>query len=375
MRTEQVQIRKHIGYCPQHDALLELLTVREHLQLYARAKGVEARGCDGGRALAATVDAKMTQLDLHAFADKTAGSLSGGNKRKLSVAIATIGSPSVVFLDEPSTGMDPVARRFMWRVLSSLSSGGGGHVSLVLTTHSMEEAEALCSRIGIMVNGQLRCLGSTTHLKNRFGGGLELDVTLPHVAAHDAEELGRAPAMDSALARWDGGDGVAQSPSAADLEAACQSAASASGRAGALGGRGERTATGLTRFDARALRETVADGQRLWEEAGEDGFAARRRQIRGLFCNWFLAEAAAVELDSRVAQAFEVSGGHCTLLERPSARALRYKVATAEGLGQVFRIMEDLKAEGLLSEYSAGQTTLEQIFNRFASSQENPEQA
>lgn len=79
---------------------------------------------------------------------KAAGSLSGGNKRKLSVAIALIGEPAIVFLDEPSTGMDPLARRFMWDVISRISTLDG-KCSVVLTTHSMEEAEALCTRIGI----------------------------------------------------------------------------------------------------------------------------------------------------------------------------------------------------------------------------------
>ena len=91
IRTEQSAIRQHIGYCPQHDALLELLTVREHLMLFARIKGT------GSASEQSVVESKLYQLDLWSFADKTAGSLSGGNKRKLSVAIATIGEPSVVF--------------------------------------------------------------------------------------------------------------------------------------------------------------------------------------------------------------------------------------------------------------------------------------
>lgn len=106
---DQSRIRRKIGYCPQFDALLELLTVREHLELYGRIKGLQAE------ALEQVVQWKLKQLDLTDFEHKTAGSLSGGNKRKLSVAIATVGDPSIVFLDEPSTGMDPVARRFMWK--------------------------------------------------------------------------------------------------------------------------------------------------------------------------------------------------------------------------------------------------------------------
>merc|ERR1719164_24583 len=111
------------------------------------------------------------------FEHKLAGSLSGGNKRKLSVAIAMIGSPPVVFLDEPSTGMDPVARRFMWDIIANISTRSN-ESCVVLTTHSMEEAEALCSRVGIMVGGRLRCLGSCQHLKNRHGGGLMVELKL-----------------------------------------------------------------------------------------------------------------------------------------------------------------------------------------------------
>lgn len=113
IRTEQSAIRQHIGYCPQHDALLELLTVREHLVLFARIKGVT-----GHKSVERVVDAKLSQLDLWNFADKTAGSLSGGNKRKLSVAIATIGSPSVVFLDEPSTYSKNVLDYCYWSIVN-----------------------------------------------------------------------------------------------------------------------------------------------------------------------------------------------------------------------------------------------------------------
>ena len=96
--TEQIKVRRLLGYCPQFDSVLELLTVREHLELYGRIKGVpEPR-------LRRVVDAKIAEFDLVNYANKLAGSLSGGNKRKLSVAISMIGSPRLIFLDEPSTG-------------------------------------------------------------------------------------------------------------------------------------------------------------------------------------------------------------------------------------------------------------------------------
>jgi ATP-binding cassette subfamily A (ABC1) protein 3 len=93
-------------------------------------------------------------MDLKQYDDKCAGTLSGGNKRKLSVAIAMLGNPPIVFLDEPSTGMDPEARRFMWDVITRISTKRK-QSSIILTTHSMEEAEALSTKVAIQVDGDI----------------------------------------------------------------------------------------------------------------------------------------------------------------------------------------------------------------------------
>jgi ATP-binding cassette, subfamily A (ABC1), member 3 len=129
------------------------LTAREHLNLYAAIKGIPVHLRDG------LVQKKLVEMDLIKFEGILAGTFSGGNKRKLSVAIAMLGNPSIIFLDEPSTGMDPGARRFMWDVISRISSVNKSS-SVILTTHSMEEAEALSSRIAIQVEGALQCIGS-----------------------------------------------------------------------------------------------------------------------------------------------------------------------------------------------------------------------
>jgi len=147
------EARRNIGYCPQFDALLDNLTVLEHLELYSEIKGIPTNLRE------ALVDKKLQEMDLERFRNVQAGTLSGGNKRKLSVAIAMIGNPPIVFLDEPSTGMDPEARRFMWNVISRIATQRG-QSSIILTTHSMEEAEALSTKIAIQVDGNLRCLGS-----------------------------------------------------------------------------------------------------------------------------------------------------------------------------------------------------------------------
>ncbi|KAK7916255.1 hypothetical protein WMY93_012016 [Mugilogobius chulae] len=148
------EVHRNMGYCPQFDAVNELLTGREHLELYAVLRGVAEWG--------------IRKLGLLKYADKKAGSYSGGNLRKLSTAMSLIGAPPVVFLDEPTTGMDPKARRALWTCIHGLIKTGR---SIVLTSHSMEECEALCTRMAIMVNGRFRCLGSVQHLKNRFGDG------------------------------------------------------------------------------------------------------------------------------------------------------------------------------------------------------------
>ncbi|KAJ7993627.1 hypothetical protein DPEC_G00256600 [Dallia pectoralis] len=164
---ELLRVQQSIGYCPQFDALFEDLTAREHLELYTRLRGIPWK--DEDRVVSWALD----KLELTKYADKPAGTYSGGNKRKLSTAIALIGYPSVIFLDEPTTGMDPKARRFLWNLIIDIIKTGR---SVVLTSHSMEECEALCTRLGIMVNGRFRCLGSIQHLKNRFGDGYMITV-------------------------------------------------------------------------------------------------------------------------------------------------------------------------------------------------------
>ncbi|XP_034043869.1 phospholipid-transporting ATPase ABCA1-like isoform X1 [Thalassophryne amazonica] len=176
------EVHQNMGYCPQFDAINDLLTGREHLEFYAILRGVpEKEVCE-------VADWGIRKLGLVKYVDKAAGSYSGGNMRKLSTAIALIGGPPVVFLDEPTTGMDPKARRFLWNTILSIIKEGR---SVVLTSHSMEECEALCTRMAIMVNGRFRCLGSVQHLKNRFGDGytIILRVAGPDPDLHQVMEF------------------------------------------------------------------------------------------------------------------------------------------------------------------------------------------
>ena len=113
--------------------------------------------------------------------------LSGGNKRKLCVSNALIGGPDLQFFDEPSTGLDPIAKRYLWDTLqNSLKCRNSG---IVLTTHSMMEAEFLCHRIGIMINGKFVCFGSNQHLKDKFGDGYRVKIKLIKKNAEEIHEL------------------------------------------------------------------------------------------------------------------------------------------------------------------------------------------
>ncbi|XP_074866754.1 phospholipid-transporting ATPase ABCA3 [Carettochelys insculpta] len=159
------KVQQRIGYCPQFDALLDHMTGRETLSMYARLRGIPERY------ISSCVENMLRGLLLEAHADKLVRSYSGGNKRKLSAGVALIGGPPVIFMDEPSTGMDPVARRLLWDAVTRTRECGK---SIVITSHSMEECEALCTRLAIMVNGQFKCLGSPQHLKSKFGSGYTL---------------------------------------------------------------------------------------------------------------------------------------------------------------------------------------------------------
>jgi ABC-type multidrug transport system ATPase subunit len=165
VQNQRDRARQHLGYCPQFDALPDKLTVRETIALYARIRGVPARSVQE------TVEQMVQRMCLEAHQSTLCEFLSGGNKRKLSTALALIGEPDVVLLDEPSTGVDVGARRFLWDVIGDIRKAGK---AVVLTSHSMEECEVLCTRLTIMVNGQFRCLGSPTQLKAKYGGGYTL---------------------------------------------------------------------------------------------------------------------------------------------------------------------------------------------------------
>lgn len=155
------------------------MTVLEHLRFYARIRGIPD--------IEHNVQAVIRAVGLEAFATRMAYALSGGNKRKLSLGIALMGNPSVVLLDEPSSGLDAAAKRIMWKTLSSIVPGR----SILLTTHSMEEADALASRAGILAKRML-AMGTIDNLRERFGDAIHVHLvskSAPHSTDEEMERM------------------------------------------------------------------------------------------------------------------------------------------------------------------------------------------
>nr|KAF6292048.1 ATP binding cassette subfamily A member 9 [Pipistrellus kuhlii] len=175
---------KFLGYCPQENALWPNLTVREHLDVFAAVKGL--RKADAAIAITRLVEAFKLQGELKSQVK----ALPEGIKRKLCFMLSILGNPSVVLLDEPSTGMEPEGQQQMWQAIRATFRNT--ERGALLTTHYMAEAEAVCDRVAIMVSGRLRCIGSIQHLKSKFGKDylLEMKVkTLAHVEPLHSEIL------------------------------------------------------------------------------------------------------------------------------------------------------------------------------------------
>ncbi|CAI9593709.1 unnamed protein product, partial [Staurois parvus] len=159
-----------LGYCPQHNPLWPNLTVKEHLEIYAAVKGMNKE--DTNRAIKRVSEA----LEMKDHLNKPARKLSTGVSRKVCFAISMLGNPTIVLLDEPSTGLDPKGQQRLWRAIRAAFKNR--ERGAILTTHYMEEAEAVCDRVAIMVSGKLRCIGSIQHLKSKFGKGYLLEIKL-----------------------------------------------------------------------------------------------------------------------------------------------------------------------------------------------------
>ena len=162
-------VKKTVGSCPQHDILFDWYTVKEHLMLYATLKGIHKED------LEEACNATLAHMNLEGKADAFVNHLSGGMRRRTSIAIACLGNPSIVLLDEPSAGVDIVNRQIVWKSLIKLKKGR----TIIMSTHFMEEAEILGDRVAVLKKGRLQVAGTCTELHNQFGAGYTLVVNRP----------------------------------------------------------------------------------------------------------------------------------------------------------------------------------------------------
>jgi ATP-binding cassette subfamily A (ABC1) protein 3 len=327
---EMIKVRRIIGYCAQFDAQWDLLTTREHVLLYAKLRGYK------GAELRKIVESKMDELNLREYEFVRSAALSGGNKRKLSVAMALVGEPELVFLDEPSCGMDPFARRNMWKIIESVADKRK-HAVIILTTHSMEEAEALCSRIAIQVDGRFRCLGSSQEIKSRYGDGFQLNIrvvpgqsvttTVDSIRKEIATSLGIENHLDTcvSLEKWN----------------SCPMVTGVSGR--------------LERFNHTSfgLKETTDDSTVV--SIAELAAWVFKDTLFGNVQSFLMSLYSKVEL-------VELHGLNIVV-----------KISGQVKIGSLFKKLNENKTKLGIQDYQVTQTTLEQIFNRFAATAANKE--
>lgn len=161
--------RAATGVCPQHDTLWDELTCFEHASLAAKLKGIPSGS------VAREAEAALDEVGLLEHAAQRAGALSGGMRRRLSLALAAIGDPKLLFLDEPSAGLDPVNRRKLWAVVQRMKRGR----VVLLTTHDMQEADSLADRVAVLASGRLLAIGTPLVLKTKLGAGFRLSLATP----------------------------------------------------------------------------------------------------------------------------------------------------------------------------------------------------
>ena len=163
-RRQFKYIRTSIGYCPQINPLFDFMKVKEIIQFYLELKTSNE-----------SIETICTKFGLSKYLNTYTVNLSGGNKRKLTFAIAMMNRPTLLLLDEPSTGVDPESRRTMWKNINELSNSGHQY-NMILTTHSMEEAEVLCDTVSWLKSGNFICLGNPEKLKVEFSAGYKIHI-------------------------------------------------------------------------------------------------------------------------------------------------------------------------------------------------------
>lgn len=185
-QTHTRELRDWLGISLQETRLSEKLTVRETLQLFASFYRHPV-----------AVDSVLEELSLQEKADALVGKLSGGQKQRLAVATALVANPKILFLDEPTTGLDPQSRRQLWEIIRRFQNRNG---TVLLTTHYMDEAERLCDRLAIIDHGQIIAAGSPSELIERLTGHHVVEFAISNHGADDGQVWGSLPGVQSVRA-------------------------------------------------------------------------------------------------------------------------------------------------------------------------------
>jgi ATP-binding cassette subfamily A (ABC1) protein 3 len=305
------------------------MTVYENLEFYSKIKGVDPDK------LSSIIKAMIESMTLSKYRDKLAGRLSGGNKRKLSVAISMICNPPIVLLDEPSTGMDPEARRFMWAVIHKLTSKSNSNC-VIMTTHSMDEAETLCRRMGIMVNGEFVCMGSANYIKENYGYGFEIDVRIK-------------PFEQKKLYQIIENLGLKRNYKITSIDEAKEI---------------------LIKMNKNKFCNYLNEngiGRKIYHEITQSGNTSIQTLI-----NWTRYVACAMKMISVVLPHFNE-----VILAEFIENNFLFKIKkskNSKSIGFLFTLLETQKEPCEITEYSIQQTSLEQIFNKFAKNQGKTEE-
>jgi len=321
---ESAQVKKFVGYCPQNDVLLDYLTVKEHLNFYATIKGIPD-----------DIKPKIVNnmIDIFNFGEnenKKVLRLSEGSKRKLCTAIALLGHPEILLLDEPTTGLDPQNKRAVWDAIRQQVSGEI-NTAVILSTHSMEEVEALSTKVAIMVSGNFRCFGSNQHLKSKYGDSYDVEFTVAQPIAE---------AVQSVLRRFE-----------VENDFECTTLASAQAFLKQINMNEE--AEKLVAVNPRALYIFQSFDSSFAISAAslvEFGLVERKirltlNSVKNRFTNYKSVEETAMKLKLQIPKIV-------------NERKLTF--------GDLFRYAEELKVEGYISDYAIYETTLEHIFQYFA---------
>ena len=305
------------------------MSVYENLEFYSRIKGVAPEK------LKEVIQAMIESMTLTKYTNKLAGRLSGGNKRKLSVAISMICNPPIVLLDEPSTGMDPEARRFMWAIIHKLTSKSDSNC-VIMTTHAMDEAETLCRRMGIMVNGEFVCLGTSNYIKETYGYGYEIDIRIKPFEQSKLNEI-----LENL--------GLKRNYKILSLDEA------------------KDILKRINKEKYCKYLEKEGIGRKIYHEITVNGDINLQALI-----NWSRYVKCAMKMIKVVLPHFKE-----VILSEFIENNFLFKIkksSDSKSIGFLFTLLEKEKEACEITEYSIQQTSLEQIFNKFAENQGKTEE-